>query len=126
MFHSTENSEEPNKTGNSAATDWQHIWPAGVVRFAGALPHVVFKRELAKLAQHHQGSDHRFEIRQQPGGIAVSGRSKRNASCFIALCWTGPFMTRSRFSAHLSPNIDRARLGNRVAFFRRGVGGAVN
>ena len=43
VFHSTENSEEPNKTGNSAATEWQHLWLAGLVRFAGTLPHVVFR-----------------------------------------------------------------------------------
>jgi hypothetical protein len=28
VFYSTENSKEPNKTGNSAATDWQQIWLA--------------------------------------------------------------------------------------------------
>ena len=32
-----------NKTGNRAATDWQHTWLAGLVLFAGALPQVVFE-----------------------------------------------------------------------------------
>jgi hypothetical protein len=29
------------QNGNSAATDWQHIWLAGLVLFAGTIPNVV-------------------------------------------------------------------------------------